>query len=75
MTTTRQLQVVGDPTEHEDVAAAQPAIVARMLAQVGALNEGVFEGAGPAGVTDEQVCAVSARTGGVLTPSDWRAEL
>ena len=46
-----------------------------MLARVGALNEGVFEGAGPAGVTDEQVCAVSARNGGFLTPSDWHAGL
>ncbi len=65
---------MADPAEHQDMAAVHPQIVAMMSQRVGTLNKGVFEGVGPAGVTDEQVCAVSAKNGNFLTPSDWRKD-
>ncbi len=61
-----------DPWERQDLAAANPTIVNKMAARLAVLMKGVFEGLGPPGVNQSDVCAATARNLGYLTPSDFR---
>ena len=63
--------VVQDPSERHEVAAKNPALVANMTARLNELMKGVFEGHGP-NITSQQVCAMTAKNGGYLTPGDWQ---
>ena len=70
--------VVADPSERVELIAAHPknktvaSIVANMSARLAVLMDGVFEGKQP-DVPKAAVCEATAKNGGYLTPSDWRA--
>jgi len=59
--------ILSDPTEHDDVAAAHPAIVAEMYARIEELQASAF---GPArGVNDGAACrAATHKWGGFWGP-------
>ena len=66
--------VVQDPSERTNIAPEHPDVVAQMQARLGTLMDGVFEGEGVPGATNQKVCEASAANGMWLTPFDWQKD-
>ena len=64
--------LTADPNEHEDLAAAQPALLAAMLADFAALNASYHPPLIVPPSEEASLCAVAAANGNVVAP--WRTE-
>jgi hypothetical protein len=67
--------VVADPAERHDIAAAHPDVVAQMVARLAVLAPTQFSGQCNECPKNGKalICAQTAKNGGYLTPADWTA--
>lgn len=58
--------IIADPTEHNDLAGQQPALLGSMAARLAVLNKGNFNP--DRGLPDRHACVVAAQRGGYYGP-------